>query len=260
MPLSSKMSDVLKRKLSDFAQGKVDDVEMLKLAPLLELQGSRSALPTTDQLLIEQIQTDEGYHVFFYPFEGRLVHEGLASLIAYRISLLRPISFSLAFNDYGLELLSDQPIPLQDALVNNVLSPEYLVQDVEASINSAEMARRKFRDIAVISGLVFQGFPGKQIKDRHLQSSSSLVYDVFQDYDSDNLLLRQAFDEMIDHQLEINRFRRVLERIATQELVIVKPEKPTPLAFPIMVDRLRAGLTSESVDDRIAKMTLQYER
>ncbi|MDP4587690.1 MAG: ligase-associated DNA damage response DEXH box helicase [Flavobacteriales bacterium] len=260
MPLSSKMSDVLKRKLSDFAKGKVDDVEMLKLAPLLELQGSRSALPTTDQLLIEQIQTDEGYHVFFYPFEGRLVHEGLASLIAYRISLLRPISFSLAFNDYGLELLSDQPIPLQDALDNNVLSPEYLVQDVEASINSAEMARRKFRDIAVISGLVFQGFPGKQIKDRHLQSSSSLVYDVFQDYDSDNLLLRQAFDEMIDHQLEINRFRRVLERIATQELVIVQPDKPTPLAFPIMVDRLRAGLTSESVDDRIAKMTLQYER
>ncbi|MBI1265865.1 MAG: ligase-associated DNA damage response DEXH box helicase [Cryomorphaceae bacterium] len=260
MPLSSKMSDVIKRKLSDFANGKVDDVEMLKLAPLLALQGSRSALPTTDQLLIEQIQTDEGYHVFFFPFEGRLVHEGLASLIAYRMSLLRPISFSLAFNDYGLELLSDQPIPLQDALDNNVLSPEYLVQDVEASINSAEMARRKFRDIAVISGLVFQGFPGKQVKDRHLQSSSSLVYEVFQDYDSDNLLLRQAFDEMIDHQLEINRFRSVLERIAKQELVIMHPEKPTPLAFPIMVDRLRAGLTSESVDDRIAKMTLQYER
>lgn len=259
MPLSSKMSDVLRRKLSDFSSGIIHDVEMIKLAPLLELQRQRSALPNENQLLIEQFQSEEGYHLFVFPFEGRLVHEGLASLIAYRISLLQPISFSLAFNDYGLELLSDQPIPLSKALENNVFSAEYLIQDVEAAINSAEMARRKFRDIAVISGLVFQGFPGQQIKDRHLQSSASLVYDVFADYDSENLLLRQSFDELIDHQLEINRFRKVLNRIATQELVIVSPEKPTPLSFPIMVDRLRERLSSESIDDRIAKMTLQYE-
>jgi ATP-dependent Lhr-like helicase len=259
MPLSSKMSDVLRRKISEFVSGKIEDPEMIKIAPLLDLQLERSALPNDGELLIEQLQTEEGYHVFIFPFEGRLVHEGLASLLAYRISLLTPISFSLAYNDYGLELLSDRPIPLEEALDNNFLSPEHLIADLQAAINSVEMARRKFRDISVISGLVFQGFPGQKTKDRHLQSSASLVYDVFADYDNSNLLLRQAFDEVIDHQLEINRFRKVLEDIQRKSIIITTPNRPTPLSFPIMVDRLRERLTSESIEDRIAKMTLQLE-
>jgi len=155
--------------------------------------------------------------------------------------------------------VSDQAIDLEEAFDNNVLSPEHLMDDLEASINSAELARRKFRDIAVISGLIFQGFPGNQMKDRHLQSNSSLVFDVFSDYDSENLLLRQAFDEMIDHQLEISRFRAVLERVEKQKLVITYPLKPTPLAFPIMADRLRQKLSSESITDRIRKMSLEYD-
>ena len=191
-----------------------------------------------------------------YPFEGRLVHEGIASLLAYRMSLLQPISFSLAYNDYGFELLSDQEIPLEAALENDFFSADHLMADIEASINSAEMAKRKFRDIAVISGMVFTGFPGKYVKDRHLQSSSSLIFDVFADYDPQNLLLRQAFDEVIYHQLEITRFRTVLKRIQAQKMVVMNTGKPTPLSFPIMVDRLREKISSEKLSDRIAKMTL----
>ncbi len=258
MPFSSKMSDMIRKKISDYTEGRIQDPEMEKIKPLLELQSERSHLPRQDEFLVEQVQTKDGYHVFMFPFEGRLVHEGLASLVAYRLSLLRPISFSLAFNDYGFELLSDQPIDLEEAFANNVLSPDYLMDDLEASINSAELARRKFRDIAVIAGLIFQGFPGNHMKDRHLQSNSSLVFDVFADYDAENLLLRQAFDEMIDHQLEISRFRAVLERVEKQKLVITYPNKPTPLAFPIMADRLRQKLTSESIGDRIKKMSLEF--
>jgi ATP-dependent Lhr-like helicase len=259
MPFSSQMSDMLREKISDFTIGKVEDPEMEKIRPLFDLQSQRSHLPRRDEFLVEQVQTKEGYHVFMFPFEGRLVHEGLASLVAYRLSLLKPISFSLAFNDYGFELVSDQPIDLEEAFDNNVLSPEHLMDDLKASINSAELARRKFRDIAVISGLIFQGFPGNQMKDRHLQSNSSLVFDVFSDYDSENLLLRQAFDEMIDHQLEISRFRAVLERVNEQKLIVTHPQKPTPLAFPIMVDRLRQKLSSESIADRIRKMSLEFD-
>ncbi|WP_306642837.1 ligase-associated DNA damage response DEXH box helicase [Sanyastnella coralliicola] len=259
LPLTSKMSEMLRQKIDDYASGKLKDPEMIKVKPLLDLQSRRSHTPRSNELLIEQIKTREGYHVFIYPFEGRLVHEGLASLVAYRISLLKPMSFSLAFNDYGFEMLSDQPIPLDEAFDNEIFSTDHLMDDLEASINSAEMARKKFNDIAIISGLVFQGYPGEGVKERHLKASSSLVFDVFSDYDSSNLLLRQAFNEMIDHQLEIERFRMMLKRINSQKLVITHPSKPTPLSFPIMVDRLREKLTSEKISDRIQKMKRAYD-
>ena len=155
-----------------------------------------------------------------YPFEGRFVHEGMAALMAYRIAQIQPITFSLAMNDYGFELLSDQPIPIEEAIETNLLGSDDLMKDIQASINSTEMARRKFRDIAAISGLVFKGFPGKPVKDRHLQSSSQLFFDVFHDYDAHNLLLRQAFEEVMDFQLEEARLRRALDRIGKQKIIL----------------------------------------
>src|SRR5687768_4287209 len=156
-------------------------------------------------------------------------------------------------NDYGFELLSDQPIPIEEAIETNILGSDNLMNDIQASINSTEMARRKFRDIAAISGLVFKGYPGKPVKDKHLQSSSQLFFNVFNDYEAHNLLLRQAYEEVMDFQLEEARLRRALERIASQKITITHPEKPTPFAFPIMVDRLREKLTSEKLEDRIRK-------
>ena len=138
---------------------------------------------------------------------------------------------------------------------------EDLIKDIHASINDTEMARRKFRDIAAIAGLVFKGYPGKPIKDRHLQSSSQLFFEVFHDYDAHNLLLRQAYEEVMDFQLEEVRLRRALERINHQKIIITYPDKPTPFAFPIMVDRLsRDKLTSEQLKDQIQKMVVKYEK
>jgi ATP-dependent helicase Lhr and Lhr-like helicase len=193
-----------------------------------------------------------------YPFEGRFVHEGLAALMAYRIAQIQPITFSIAMNDYGFELLSDQPIPIEEAVETNILGIDNLSHDIQASINSIEMARRKFRDIAAISGLVFKGYPGKPVKDKHLQSSSQLFFNVFHDYEAHNLLLRQAYEEVMDFQLEEARLRKALDRIAHQKIVITNPDKPTPFSFPIMVDRLREKLTSEKLEDRIRRMAIKY--
>ncbi|NQX92895.1 MAG: DNA ligase-associated DEXH box helicase, partial [Flavobacteriales bacterium] len=256
---SSKMSDMLRQTLDSYKQQADLPPEMTTIGPILEVQVKRSHIPGVNEFLIEQIQTKEGYHVFMFPFEGRLVHEGIASLLAYRMSLLQPISFSLAYNDYGFELLSDQPIPLQEALDNNFFSTDHLMNDLEASVNSTEMARRKFRDIAVISGMIFTGYPGKYVKDKHLHSSSSLIFDVFSDYDASNLLYRQAINEVIDYQLELSRFREVMKRIQGQKLVITYPSKPTPLSFPIMVDRLREKVSSEKLSDKLLKMTVANE-
>ena len=258
MPLSSQMSEMIRLKIDEAVRGVEVDEEIKFLKPLFKLQQYRSHLPGKDEFLIEYFQSNEGYHVLLYPFEGRFVHEGMAALVAYRISQIQPITFSIAMNDYGFELLSDQPIPIDEAVETNMLGSENLLTDIQASINSTEMARRKFRDIAAISGLVFKGYPGKPVKDRHLQSSSQLFFNVFHDYEAHNLLLRQAYEEVLDFQLEEARLRRALERITKQKIIITHPDKPSPFAFPIIVDRLREKLTSEKLEDRIKKMALQY--
>lgn len=260
LPLSSQMSKILREELQSEAEHKRNTPELKALAPIFDRQEKESIVPGENQFLIETFKTREGYHAIFYPFEGRFVHEAMSSLLAYRISLLYPISFSLAYNDYGFELLSDQYFDIQNILDNNLFSPEYLFDDLYKSLNSTELARRKFRDIAVISGMVFQGYPNKTIKTKHLQSSSQLLFDVFRDFEPDNLLYLQAFRETFEHQLEESRLREVLERINAQEIVWKKCEKPTPFSFPIITDGLRAKLSSEKLADRIKKMTLQLER
>jgi ATP-dependent Lhr-like helicase len=258
MPLSSQMSEMIRFKIDEAANRTEHDEEMKFLRPLMDLQRSRSHLPKKNEFLVEYLHSSEGYHVMMYPFEGRFVHEGMAALMAYRLSQIKPLTFSIAMNDYGFELLSDQEIPIHEGIETDILGVGDLLKDIQASVNSTEMARRKFRDIAAIAGLVFKGYPGNKIKDRHLQSSSQLFFEVFHDYESQNLLLLQAFEEVMDFQLEEVRLRRALDRISHQKIIITEPDLPTPFAFPIMVDRMREKLTSEKLEDRIKKMLVQF--
>ncbi len=258
MSLSSQLSDMLRFKINEASQGIYKDPEMKALRPLLELQGELSHVPSEEEFLVEYFQSKDGYHLIIYPFEGRYVHQGIGTLLAYRISQYKPISFSIGMNDYGLELLSDQEIPVDLIEEKGWLTSKNLFEDIKRSINAVEMARRQFRDIASISGLVFQGYPGKQKKTRHLQSSSQLFFDVFNDYEPDNLLFLQAFDEVQLFQLEEDRMRAALNRIERQRLVIRKLNRPTPFAFPIMVDSLRERLTSERLEDRVKKMKIDF--
>ena len=260
LPLSSQMSQILREEMQSEADHKRNTPELKALADIFNRQERESIVPGENEFLIETFKTRDGYHSLFYPFEGRFVHEAMSSLLAYRISLLSPISFSLAYNDYGFELLSDQYLDIQTILDNNLFSPEYLYDDLYKSLNSTELARRKFRDIAVISGMVFQGYPNKVIKTKHLQSNSQLLFDVFRDYEPDNLLYLQAYRETFEHQLEEGRLRKALERINSQKIIWKKCEKATPFSFPIITDGLRAKLSSEKLADRIKKMTLLLEK
>lgn len=259
LPLSSYLTKALRHKLKE-AKEKVKDRELDFLQPLFEEQERRSYLPSEQELLIEKIVTKEGCHVFFYPFEGKFVHEGMAAIIAYRLGKIRPFSFSIAMNDYGFELLSDQDIPIEDSLVADLFSMENLSADISASINTTEMARKKFRDIAGIAGLVFQGYPGKQVKAKHLQANSGLFFKVFEDYEKDNLLLRQAYEEVFDFQLEIVRMRDAFERISTHKVIVRHPERLTPFAFPIFAEVFREKFSNESLEDRMRKMQAQLEQ
>lgn len=261
LSLSAQMSSLLRNELYAHFQPN-QSPELLALKPIFERQKTESIVPQPHQFLIETFKTREGFHHVFYPFEGRFVHEAMASLLAYRISLLSPISFSLAFNDYGFELLSDQPMDVQAILDNNLFSSEYLLADLEKSLNATEMARRKFRDIAVIAGLVFTGYPNKLLQNKHLQSSSQLIFDVFKDVEPEHLLFQQAFTETFDYSLEQGRLYLAMQRIEQQEMCWKQCTDPTPFSFPIITDRLREKLSSEKLEDRIQKMIkkLQYNK
>ena len=259
MPLSAELGYFLREKLEESAtRDSFEDPELALVQPIISLQKERSAVPTRDQFLIEYLEDKEGHHLFVYPFEGRLVHEGLASLLSYRLGHFGKQTFSIAMNDYGFELYSDQPIPIEDGLDSDIFSLEHLREDLVSSLNESEMMQRRFRDIAQISGLVFTGYPGKNITTKQLINSTKLMYEVFRDYDPDNLLLRQAYEEVHEFQLEEARMRAALERIANQETVFNHIDKPTPLAFPILVDRLRETMGNESLAERIKRMQLDF--
>ena len=260
LPLSGELAGLVRRRLEEAADGTYRGAELEALKALLEIQRKWSAIPRADELLVERMKSRDGWHLFIYPLEGRLVHEGLAALVAWRMARLHPISFAMSSNDWGFELLSPSEPPLDDALAAGLFSPEHLAHDIPASLNAAEMAKRQFREIARVAGLVFPGLPRAGKTARQLQASSGLFFDVFQRYDPGNLLLVQAHREVLERQLEQSRLGATLHRLSHARIVVTTPKRFTPLSFPLLVDRTRNKVSSEKLADRIARMQLALER
>jgi ATP-dependent helicase Lhr and Lhr-like helicase len=260
LPLSGALAAALRRRLEEAASGTFRGPEMEAVRPILEVQAKWSAIPAADELLIESVHSREGYHLFFFPFEGRLVHEGLAALCAFRIARLMPITFSMAANDWGFELLAPTPAPIEEALAAGLLGAANLLDDITASLNATEMARRQFREVARVAGLVFSGYPGQGRSARQLQASSGLFFDVFSRYDAGNPLLAQAYREVMEKQLESSRIGRTLDRLSAARVVLTHPERTPPLAFPLLVDRTRERVSSESLADRVRRMQVALEK
>ncbi len=311
MPLSTVLADFVVRELAQAAAGRYASPELRAVRPLLQLQQRWSALPTPETLLAETLRTREGWHLFLYPFAGRHAHMGLASLLAWRAAQGEAGTFSIAVNDYGLELVSAterdwaallpallraEPAPAyehagghtQDGAQDspdagpaaphgsaprntaNAQSPgepahgggeaagaplhRALLHELLASLNATEMARRRFREIARVAGLIFQSHPGEQRSARQLQASAQLFFEVFRKYDSTNLLLRQASEEVLSQELDVRAIAAALRRMQGQQLALHALVRPGPLAFPLMVERFREKLSNEALADRIARM------
>ena len=262
MPLSNTLADAVLRELDAADHGVFDSPEMLAVQPLLDIQRRWSALPTPTSLVAETWKDREGWHLFLYPFAGRQVHLGLASLIAWRAARPEQATFSIAVNDYGFELLSAREIAWKERLPALLVAPEEhneLLAEVLASLNATELSRRRFREIARIAGLIFQSHPGERQSNRQLQASASLFYDVFTKYDPANRLLAQAESELLSQELDVAQLAAALRRMQGQQLVTIDLARPSPLAFPLMVERFREKLTNESLSDRIARMVADLE-
>ncbi|WP_371281374.1 ligase-associated DNA damage response DEXH box helicase [Variovorax sp. OK605] len=268
MPLSNTLADAVVQQLALADEGRYDSPELQCVRPLLEIQQQWSALPTPQTLLAETLTTREGSHLFLYPFAGRHVHLGLASLLAWRVAQHEARTFSIAVNDYGFELLSATGVDWSTLLPQVLRLPQgegdeaqaVLLHEVLASLNAGELAQRRFREIARVSGLIFQGYPGEKRSSKQLQASSSLFWEVFRKYDPANKLLQQAEQELLAQELEIGRLRASLVRMATQQLVLKPLARPTPFSFPLMVELFREKLSNENVADRIARMVEQLEK
>lgn len=259
MPLSSELARAVVERFGAAALGEFIGPEMQALRPLLEVQQRCSGLPTENSLLAETLKSREGWHLFLYPFAGRQVHLGLASLLAWRVSQQQAVTFSIAVNDYGLELLSATCVEWSSVLNPGLLSPEQLLNDVLASLNAGELALRRFREIARIAGLVFAGYPGAPKSTRQVQASSGLFYEVFKQYDAGNLLLAQAGEEVLRNELDIHRLEKTLEHISRLRLDVRPVKRPTPLGFPLLIERMCESMSSEKLADRIRRMVSDLE-
>jgi ATP-dependent helicase Lhr and Lhr-like helicase len=239
---------------------------MQAIRPLLEIQEKWSALPTIDTLVLESMKSREGYHLFVYPFAGRSVHMGLASLFAYRIGRLQPITFSIAINDYGFELLAAEPVDWAAAFAGAtgldvpLFDTDRLLEDVLESLNATQLSQQRFREVARIAGLVFQGYPGQPKSNRQVQASSSLFFEVFRKHDAGNLLLTQAQREVLEQELELTRLRDTLVELHARKIAYRVVKRATPFGFALMVERFREKVSTEKLNDRVARMVRELEK
>jgi ATP-dependent Lhr-like helicase len=260
MALSTLLAERTRKLVAEAKHGQFRSPELKLVRPLLELQKRWSALPDEREWLVERMTAREGHYLFFYPFVGRLAHMGIATLFGYRLSRDTPRTFSMTVNDYGFCLLSPEPVDLSLRTLGKLLAAPDVERDILSGVNAAEMARRQFREIARVAGLVFQGYPGQGQSTRQLQASSGLLHDVFAEYDPDNALLAQAEREVLDRQLEAPRLAAALDRMRRDRVVITTPARPTPFAFPLMVEMFREKLSTEALGARVARMVADLEK
>jgi ATP-dependent helicase Lhr and Lhr-like helicase len=259
LAISDCLSQSLREEITRVKEGNVSE-EVACIMPILAAQDRISHLPGADQFLIECCQTREGQHLYVYPFEGRNVHEGLGFLWAYRFSQLGKATFTVSVNDYGFEILAPKDYPFTDLFDESFFSTRNLYEEIKESLNISELTQRRFRGIAQVAGLVFKGYPGSKKTANQVQISSSLIYEVFSKHEPENLLLQQAEQEVIELQMETPRLAAALKRMKAMELVWQDIKRPSPLGFPLLVERLSSRLTNEGLRDRIERLKKQWDK
>lgn len=259
LPISESLASEIRSVLARRAAGEpLHGTEMAAAERFFRVQAAMSVVPREGETLVEILSTREGRHLFVFPFEGRSVHAGLAALLALRLARAKPATFTTAVNDYGLEILCPEPFPFEEHLSPALFTLDGLTDDVLASVNMSSLAKAQFREVARIAGLVFQTFPGARRSGRQVQASSSLIFDVLEQFDPGHLLLEQSRREVLERQFERSRLARTLTRLAQSRLAIAQPERPTPLSFPLVVERVGAKISTESLFDRITRMGAEW--
>ncbi|RZA04593.1 MAG: DNA ligase-associated DEXH box helicase, partial [Proteobacteria bacterium] len=253
MPLSETLCAELRPLLASYSRG-----APYGLSRLLDQQQERSAVPKDTEVLCEWLKSKDGSHLFVYPFEGRLVHEAMASLFAYRLARHERNTFSISVNEYGFELHSARDIDFKKLFRDNLLSPAGVDEDILSSLNHTELEKRQFREIARIGGLLYTRYPGKKKTMRQLQTSAALLFEVIREHDPGNLLLAQARREVLESQFQIHRLEGAMERMRASKFLWKSLESPSPFSFALMLERLSTRISNESLKDRVERMRAEW--
>jgi ATP-dependent Lhr-like helicase len=257
MPLSTQLAREVQTLFADPGT----HPEMRAAEPLLRILERIDALPAPGRLVAERVGTRRGMHLFLYPFAGRAVHEGMAAMMALRWGRLQANTFSYTVNDYGLMLTLAEPADLDEALLRKLLQPDGMAEDLRAGVNLGELARRQFREIARVAGLLTPSFPGRELRSlRQVQASSGLLYDVLRRYDPDHLLLAQAEREVFESQLEAPRLMAALRDCQDRTLALRALPALSPLSFPLWSESLRGQLSTETWQTRVRRAAAQLEK
>ncbi len=261
LPYSAPLSKAVKATFARYAEGEEDsDPEGKVIEPILAAQRRLSSLPHQDEILIELARTKDGDHFFLYPFEGRALHEALGALLALRLAKRTKATFSITTNDYGLELLSAEEFHFIPSIDRDLLSTDNVEEDLKAALNLTQMARQKFRDIARVAGLVHPGHPGARKNARQLQASAGLLYDVLKRYEPNHPLIRQTERQALNELVEGDRLKDTLSWLANSKRIVNRVQRPTPLGFPLLVERWGSRLSTESLTERIERMKAQWTK
>lgn len=261
LPWSQELSASIRTVLAQFAASRTftDCPETSVLEPILATQARLSAIPAKDELLIEYSRSRDGQHIFIYPFAGKALHEGIAAILALRLSRLHPGTYAFAANDYGCELLLGHDFPDIALAWSKLLDPEAIDDDIEEALHLGELAKRQFRSIARVAGLVLQNIPGSSKATRQLQISSGILYDVFAQFDPANKLLQQAKSEALAALMEGGKLAELCRELQARHIRVVKTQLFTPFAFPLYLERVSARVSNEDMGKRIAKMQAQWQ-
>ncbi len=260
MPLSTELADSVLDTLDAWRDKAIDTPELNAINHVLSIQDQWSYLPGANDFLIEAITTGKTNSLFCFPFAGRLANEGLAMVVSSRLTRSMPMTVEIQMNDYGFELQSPNEFPLDEPTLRNLFTADNLLNDILEAINTGEIAKRKFRDIARISGLIFDGYPGRAKSARQVQASSGLIFEVLKEHDSKNLLLDQSRREVLVAQLEFKRLETALQAVAKRRWIIKQPERLTPLSFPLWAESVQSQMmTSENYQTRVERMLKQLE-
>lgn len=260
LPLSSLLTSHLKEIFELIEKGRYKHPLVEFLAPIIEVQKALSRLPGRDFLLMEETKTREGRHLFIFPFEGRLVHEALAALLSVRMSSRSKVTFSFSVSEYGLEILAPSDYQFQVDEMKEFLSLNNLTNDIQRSLNMTQLAKKQFRDIAQVSGLIQQNRAGERRTMKNLQMSSSLLFEVFQNYEPEQPLYNQSFDEVRFFQFQENRLISVLRKLQDLPFEHYKTSRPSPLAFPLIIERIGSLVSSETLQERLVRMKEKWTK
>ena len=239
MSYSSQLANYLLEQLDQFLKHKKTTYPIA--TKFLQAQYNQSDIPKHNQCLIEILTIDNCPTLFIYPFCGRAANQAIAMSLTYAITKQYKCTSAMTVNDYGLMIQVDKDINLKTFNFNKFITLESIRDLSYKSFNQNEMVLQEFRQICLISGLIYKGMPGRLKTGRYTQSSVRILFDIFKEYDPTNLLLKQARDIIFHAQL----FPKQLEdrlQIINNNILIKYPKKISPFGYTLYQEQLSAKM------------------